>query len=76
MLPAKVVEFVVPRVSVLAPRVIALPLTPVRSWIVWLPPPEMSKVAPEAATLIPLDAASEPPPPSASVPALIVVGPM
>jgi hypothetical protein len=69
MTPAKLVELAVPAVSVLAPSLIVLPATPLRSWIVWLPPAEMSNPAPAPARASPLLDAIEPPDPSARVPA-------
>ena len=77
ILPLKVVEFAVPTVSVLAPSMMNVPATPLRSWIVW--PPllaEMSKVTPVAASATPLDVAILPLPDSARVPPEIVVAPV
>ena len=76
MTPANVVELVVPRVSVLLPRLTVLPATPLKS-VIEVPEVvvEMSKVAPDA-MVTPDEGIIEPLPERLSVPPLIVVRPV
>src|SRR5215475_9877330 len=59
MTRANVVELLVPTVKILGPSTTTPLVAPVRSWMVWLPPSEMSKRP--LTMLTPLLAAIEPP---------------
>lgn len=74
--PENIVELPLPAVSVLPPSTTVVSVTPVRLWIVWLPPTVMSNVAPAALRLTVLLWAIEPPAPIASVPSSIAVLPV